>query len=89
VLTRRRDTIDQLYLQELRGLLKGGLSPMLVIQSATLHSAEAMGLEEKLGSVEAGKWGDLVVLASNPLEDFETLVQPEIVIQGGEIVLRR
>ncbi len=81
--------IDQLYLQELEALATAGLSPMRVIQSATLHSAEAMGLGEETGSIAVGKWGDLIVVDANPLEELKVLVSPEVVVQAGEIVYRQ
>ena len=81
--------IDQLYLQELEALSGAGLSPMRVIQSATLHAAEVMGLGEEAGSIAVGKWGDLIVLAGNPLEELAVAVSPEIVVQAGEIVHRQ
>jgi imidazolonepropionase-like amidohydrolase len=66
--------------------MTGGLSAMRVVQSATLHAAEAMGLGDEAGSIERGKWGDAIVLSSDPLENIDALVAPEVVIQAGEIV---
>jgi imidazolonepropionase-like amidohydrolase len=83
------DTIDALYLQELEGLKTGGLSPMQVIQSATLHAAEAMGVGDKAGSVAPGKWADLALVPQDPLTDLGALVRPRLVIQDGAIVHRR
>ncbi len=79
-------TINELYLQEVKGMMTGGLSAMRVVQSATLHAAEAMGLGDEAGSIERGKWGDAIVLSSDPLENIDALVAPEVVIQAGEIV---
>ena len=81
--------IDQLYLQELEALATAGLSPMRVIQSATLHSAEAMGLGEETGSIAVGKWGDLIVVDADPLEELSVLVDPKVVVPAGEVVHRR
>ena len=82
-------TINELYLQEVKGMMTGGLSAMRVVQSATLHATEAMGLGDDAGSIERGKWGDAIVLSSDPLENIDALVAPEVVIQAGEIVHRR
>jgi len=79
-------TIDRLYLQELQGLAAGGLPAMQIIQSATLHAAEAMGLEDESGSLAPGKWADVVVLNADPLADLRALVAPALVIQAGRIV---
>ena len=80
------ETIDQLYLQELQAFQTAGMSNMEIIQAATLRAAEAMGLEDELGSVAAGKRADLIVLGADPLQDIEALVYPELVIQDGRIV---
>jgi imidazolonepropionase-like amidohydrolase len=83
------DTIGALYLQELEGLKTAGLSPMQVIQSATLHAAEAMGLGDKTGSIAPGKWADVVLVRQDPLENLGSLVRPRLVIQNGAVVDQR
>ena len=65
-----------------------GLSPMQAIQSATLHSAETLGLQDRAGSIENGKWADLLILGENPLENLRALANPELVIQKGVFVHR-
>ncbi len=82
------DTIGALYLQELQGLSTGGLTPMQVIQSATLHAAEAMGLGAEAGSIASGKRADVILVRQDPLADIGALVRPGLVIQNGEIVHR-
>jgi adenine deaminase len=47
-----------------------GLTPLEALQAATLHSAAFLGLDRELGSIEAGKHADLVLLDANPLEDI-------------------
>ena len=79
-------TIDKLYLQELQAFQTAGMSNGEIIQAATLRAAEAMGLEDELGSIAAGKRADLIVLGADPLQDIQALVYPELVIQDGRIV---
>ena len=79
-------TIDKLYLQELQAFQTAGMSNSEIIQAATLRAAEAMGLEDELGSIAAGKRADLILLKADPLQDIKTLVYPELVIQDGKIV---
>ena len=81
--------IDKIYLQELEGFTLGGLTHMEIIQGATLNGAETMGLEAEAGSIEAGKWGDVILLDANPLEDLGALVSPGMVMQNGRIVFER
>ena len=57
-----------------------GLSPMEAIVSATKVNAEIFGLADKLGTVAAGKWADLIVVDGNPLEDVQIFAQPDKVV---------
>ena len=82
-------TMDKLYLQELEGFTLGGLTHMEIIQGATLIGAETMGLDAEAGSIEAGKWGDVILLDADPLESLGALVEPSLVVQNGEIVFKR
>jgi imidazolonepropionase-like amidohydrolase len=59
--------------KELHLLAEAGLPPMAIIVAATRHGAEALGLEQQLGTLEVGKLADLVVLEANPLADIENI----------------
>jgi hypothetical protein len=61
------------YVRELELLREAGFHPLEVIRSATLYGAQALGAEKDLGTVEAGKLADLVVLDVNPLENLQAL----------------
>ncbi|MEJ8567006.1 amidohydrolase family protein [Elongatibacter sediminis] len=78
--------IGDLYLEELNGLMSGGLSAMEVIMAASLNAAEAMGISDELGSVTEGKMADMILVENNPLLGLEALVVPALVIQDGKIV---
>jgi len=56
-----------------------------VLRIATINSARAMGLGDRLGSIEAGKWADLVVVRGNPLEDIRRTRQPRVVVKAGRV----
>lgn len=83
------ETIDELYLQELQAFRTAGMSNGEIIQAATLRAAEAMGLDDELGSIATGKRADLIVLSADPLQDIKALVYPELVIQDGKVVCCR
>ncbi len=71
---------------ELELLVAAGLTPAKAIEVSTRRSAECLGLEDRLGTLEAGKEADLVVLEADPLEDIGVLRRPEqrvLVMQGG------
>lgn len=73
------------YHWELWALASGGMTPLEVLRSATLHGAEAIGYEQDLGSLEPGKLADLVVLAKDPLKDIHNTNSVKYVMKNGEL----
>lgn len=61
------------YISELELLQEAGFNPYEVIQAATLNGAEALGMENEIGSISIGKKADLVVVEHNPLQNFKVL----------------
>ena len=61
------------YIRELELLQEAGFHPLEVIQAATLNGAEALGLDDKIGSLAVGKNADMVIVDGNPLENFKLL----------------
>ncbi len=61
------------YVRELELLREAGFHPLEVIRSATLNGAEALGVSGELGTVEAGKLADLVLVEENPLANLKVL----------------
>lgn len=80
-------------LKELGLLVKfGGLSPMQAIVAGTLTSAQLCGVDDTLGSVRSGKIADLVVVRDNPVDDIDSLGDPEnilLVVKEGKAVGNR
>ena len=68
---------------ELEAMQAAGMAPMAVIVAATATAARAMGREEDLGTVEAGKLADLLVLAADPVADVAAFRQLTRVVRGG------
>jgi imidazolonepropionase-like amidohydrolase len=64
-------------------LASGGMTPMEVLQVSTIIGAESIGFERDLGSIEAGKLADLVVLDANPLDDIRNTNRIRYVIKNG------
>lgn len=71
--------------QELELLVDAGLTPAQAIQAGTVWAARYLQVEDRLGTVEAGKLADLVVLDENPLEDIRHARRISAVIQGGRL----
>lgn len=61
------------YIRELELLQEAGFHPLEVLKSATINGAEALGMQDEIGSVGIGKLADLVVVEENPLANFKTL----------------
>jgi imidazolonepropionase-like amidohydrolase len=62
-----------------------GMEPEAALRAVTLHAAEALGVEARVGSIEPGKDADLVVLDGDPLSGTG---RPQAVLSGGELVWR-
>jgi imidazolonepropionase-like amidohydrolase len=62
-----------------------GMSPMQAIRTGTSIAAELLGWNETAGTVEAGKWGDLVAVRGDPLKDIRELQNVKFVMKGGAI----
>lgn len=69
---------------ELWALQSGGLTPLEALRCATLFGAEAIGLSRDVGSLEAGKLADLIVLEQNPLTDIRNTNTIRYVMKNGE-----
>jgi len=61
------------YIRELELLREAGFHPLEVIRSATLNGAEALGWDDKIGTVQIGKLADFVIIEENPLVNFKAL----------------
>jgi imidazolonepropionase-like amidohydrolase len=72
----------------MRGMVDRGMTPMSVVQAATINIARAYHVDRHLGSLEAGKMADLVILDQDPLADVEHLRSISTVVKGGRMVDR-
>ena len=74
-------------LRELELMVEGGMTPMQAIVATTRSAAELMGLEDELGTLEAGKRADLVVVGGDPLDITALKDRIEAVYQDGARVV--
>ena len=62
-----------------------GMTPMQAIRTATTTAAELLGWSDKMGTVEAGKWADLVAVFGDPLKDISELQRMKFVMKSGAV----
>ena len=67
-------------------MVRYGMTPMQAIQSATIRAAELLGKEETLGSVQPGRFADLVAVKGDPLQDIRVLENLTHVMKDGKLV---
>jgi Tol biopolymer transport system component/imidazolonepropionase-like amidohydrolase len=72
-------------LMELENYASGGLTPVEVLRTATMASAEAMGVGADLGSIEPGKLADLTFIDGDPLQNIKDLRRVQRVIKDGNV----
>ena len=69
--------------------VKRGIPPAFAIQIATINSARALGLEDKLGSIEVGKQADIIATSASPIDDIAELTRVNFVMREGKVYLDR
>jgi imidazolonepropionase-like amidohydrolase len=67
-------------------LVDAGLPPLEAIRAATTNAAELLGWQDRLGSIEANKFADLIAVAGDPLKNISELKRVRFVMKGGEVV---
>jgi imidazolonepropionase-like amidohydrolase len=70
-------------------LRTGGLPPIDVLRAVTTSAAEMIGWQDRVGSVEPGKYADLVAVDGDPLADISVLEHVRFVMKGGKVYVRR
>ena len=72
--------------KEFGALVGGGLPPLGAIQAATVNGAELLGWTRDAGTIEVGKYADIVAVAGDPLADIRVMEHVVFVMKGGEVV---
>jgi imidazolonepropionase-like amidohydrolase len=62
-----------------------GMSPLAAIQSTTVNAADLMGWTEKTGSLDVGKWADVIAVQGDPMQDVKVLQNVAFVMKGGKV----
>ena len=62
-----------------------GMAPLAALQTATINAADLMGWTSKTGTLEPGKWADIIAVDKNPLEDIRTVQDVKFVMKAGVV----
>lgn len=80
------DDVDESVSKEFGALVKGGMTPLEALQAATLNNSQLLGLDKDMGTIEAGKYADLVAVPGDPLKDITVMEHVAWVMKGGVVV---
>jgi imidazolonepropionase-like amidohydrolase len=72
--------------QEMELFVEAGLTPMAALLTTTLNNAKVLGKEDELGTIEAGKYADLIILDADPLQDITNTQEIHLVIKDGLVL---
>jgi imidazolonepropionase-like amidohydrolase len=65
---------------------RGGMTPVRVLQAGTMTNAEAMGWKDQIGSIDKGKFADVIAVSGDPLADITELQRVKFVMKGGKVI---
>jgi imidazolonepropionase-like amidohydrolase len=71
--------------QEFVWMVQYGMQPLVALRSATLVAAELMGWQDRVGTVEAGKFADITAVDGNPVQDITAMKRAVFVMKDGVI----
>src|SRR5438309_5832724 len=74
--------------KEFAYMVKWGMTPAQALRSATTSAAELLGWSDQVGSIEAGKFADIVAVPGDPLADVSQLEKVDFVMKGGKIYMK-
>jgi imidazolonepropionase-like amidohydrolase len=72
---------------EFASMVKLGLTPMQAIQSATVSAADLLGWSDRVGSIEQGRFADIIAVSGDPTVDVTVLERVSFVMKGGQVIV--
>ena len=69
-------------------MVRAGMTPSQALRSANMTAAELLGMQDKIGSVEAGKYADIVAVPGDPMSDVHQLENVNFVMKGGTVYVK-
>jgi len=71
--------------KEFASMVKFGMTPAQALRSATVTASELLGMQDKIGTIEAGKFADIVAVPGDPLADISVMEKVDFVMKGGVV----
>ncbi|HMI51072.1 MAG TPA: amidohydrolase family protein, partial [Candidatus Saccharimonadales bacterium] len=71
--------------KEFGALVRGGMTPIEALRAATVNGAELIGKSQDIGTIETGKFADIVAVDGDPLADITRMEKVVFVMKGGEV----
>jgi imidazolonepropionase-like amidohydrolase len=71
--------------KEFGALVRGGMKPLEAIQAATVRGSELLGMADQVGTLETGKYADVVAVSGDPLADIQAMDNVVFVMKGGVV----
>jgi imidazolonepropionase-like amidohydrolase len=71
--------------KEFGALVRGGMTPIEALRAATINGAELLGRTKDIGTIEPGKYADIVAVDGDPLADISVMEKVAFVMKGGEV----
>jgi imidazolonepropionase-like amidohydrolase len=69
-------------------MVEAGMDEMDVLVSATINAADLIDLSDSIGTIESGKFADIIAVSGSPLEDIEELLDVDFVMKGGKVYVQ-
>jgi imidazolonepropionase-like amidohydrolase len=66
-------------------MVENGMSEMEVLVSATINAADLIDMSDQIGTIEAGKFADIIAVDGSPLADISELLDVDFVMKGGKV----
>jgi imidazolonepropionase-like amidohydrolase len=79
----------ELVAKQFDAYVRLGMAPIDAIRAATVVAAECLGWSDRVGTLEPGRFADLVAVEGDPLADVTVLERPVVVVKGGRVVVDR
>ena len=80
------DDVDESVSKEFGALVRGGLSTLGALQAATINAATMFGKDKDVGTLDPGRFADIIAVKGDPLNDITIMEHVDFVMQGGKII---